>query len=396
MTLIVPRSTHSSIKIVCVIGDGRRTLFANFFICNTNSIANNTALMITSVENDNNGATEAPNETERSQNDSAQPAETAHPSTGTGVPSVLPASTWYRKLDSAEDHLTNVNNYRAIAKFGGLDGKGYSVGGVAGVFHYREDDVSAHDLAALATIVLHLKKDLQQYSKDKFKQQCLQDAVSYKILTKKVDDFEELLKELGTLTKEEVISKMHQINAMCTVTGDFVRKAFCEFEQEHTINVQITDEYYGYRACKEHRLTRPQKNWSGHSGYFIMQESAGEVVKEVRSAMASGSAKTTVNRRVKRAIEVGNDTSSNKQKKRPPHTPVILDLTGEYDPIVVQQTIRPAVTRNPTQTMQLNEIAKKFSLSPMLKETFFTVINGTYGAYFPFGVLNNDSLIQTL
>lgn len=344
--------------------------------------------MDASVENDNNGAQEVPPNQEKGPSGAGCSAHDAASTAGLAVSlPVLPAHSWWLRVDFAQDTYKNIKNYHTIAKNGALNGRSYNVESVPGIFQHHSDDVAEQDLLAVAAVLLDLKKDYEQYSKDAYKRECIKYAAKIGII-KKNDGFEELLEKLGRLTKADVLEKQYQIDQMCSITRDFVRKTFGQFENNVGLNVQITDKFFGVLSNGEEiKLKKPHKNWSGHSGYTYSQEAMGQVVKEIKNAMANGVAKMTVNKRVKRAADDGNENSN----KRARHLPVIVDLTGEASIVVKQAPPRLGNISNSLQTTQVHDIVKKYALSSNVENDMLAVIHGTYGAYLVCDVVKNGS-----
>lgn len=280
---------------------------------------------------------------------------------------VLPAHSWWLELNS-ESVIDNVNYYHLIASGGALNGTTYVVPGTTTVatFRHKATNVTKDDLVALDCILITFKREFEQLSKDSFKKRAVDTAVEAGMISKG-DTFNDLLRKLTKYTKEEVAELRDKIDDLCTVERDFSREVFASWASQHNLNVQITDCCYGFKNGDKYLLQKPHRNWSGHAGYHYVQEAAGQVVKKLRHQTMSGAAARAVNKRVKGS------------RNRPPHTPVLIDIT-KGDPIVIKQERNPLKVSS--QEKQVTEIAKIHSLSPEVVSSVVAVLHGKYGLFY--------------
>jgi len=284
---------------------------------------------------------------------------------------VCPAHAWYLKLNSASDVYGNINNYHTIAGSGAFNGRTINVeGSTYGAFQHSANPAQK-DLDDLGKLLDQMKNDYVQFSKDSFEKRGVELAVEAKILNKG-DGFDDLLKKFKKYTKAEIADQQHVFDEILLIERKFTREVFANWAKRENLNVKITDPFFG---SKNKRLTQPQKGYSGHSGYYFVQEAAGQVVKKVKDQTKAG-ARRMVNMRVrpsKGGIVEGATV------KRPPHTSVLVDLVDEKSPAVVIK-IEADQVKQSSQAKIAKQIIKKFSLSTDVESALKELVEGTYGS----------------
>jgi len=264
----------------------------------------------------------------------------------------------------------NINNYHTIAGSGAFNGRTINVeGSTYGAFQHSANPAQK-DLDDLGKLLDQMKNDYVQFSKDSFEKRGVELAVEAKILNKG-DGFDDLLKKFKKYTKAEIADQQHVFDEILLIERKFTREVFANWAKRENLNVKITDPFFG---SKNKRLTQPQKGYSGHSGYYFVQEAAGQVVKKVKDQTKAG-ARRMVNMRVrpsKGGIVEGATV------KRPPHTSVLVDLVDEKSPAVVIK-IEADQVKQSSQAKIAKQIIKKFSLSTDVESALKELVEGTYG-----------------